>query len=133
MLLGFEHVGMTVSDMDRAIDFYCGLLGLRLALRRTTAGGELAFLDAGGGMLEVAAPAHAVERFRDVPHSEAGMRHLTLAYDDVDAMVELLAAAGVEIVEQPRDAYNTEMIRRVAFVRDPDGILVELIERAPGR
>ena len=133
MLLGFEHVGMTVSDMDRAIGFYCGLLGLRLALRRTTAGGEMAFLDAGGGMLEIAAPAHDVGRFRDVPHSEAGMRHLTLAYDDVDSMVEALDAVGVEIVERPRRAYNTEVISRVAFIRDPDGILVELIERAPGR
>jgi len=133
MLLGFEHVGMTVSDMDRAIDFYCGLLGLRLALRRSSAGGELAFLDAGGGMLEVAAPAQDVERFRDVPMSEAGLRHLTLAFDDVDALIETLEAAGVEIVERPRNAYNSEMIRRVAFVRDPDGILVELIERAMGR
>lgn len=133
MLVGFEHVGMTVSNMDRAIDFYCGLLGLRLALRKTTAGGELAFLDAGGGMLEVAAPAHEVGRFRDVPHTEAGMRHLTLAYDGVDIMIEFLEEAGVEIVERPRNAYNSEMIRRVAFIRDPDGILVELIERAPGR
>jgi glyoxylase I family protein len=133
MLLGFEHVGMTVSDMNRTLDFYCRLLGLRLALRRSTAGGELAFLDAGGGMLEIAAPAHAVARFRDVPHTEAGMRHLTLAYDDVRGMIETLEAAGVEIVEHPRRAYNTEMISRVAFVRDPDGILVELIERAPGR
>ena len=133
MLLGFEHVGMTVSDMNRTLDFYCGLLGLRLALRRTTAGGEMAFLDAGGGMLEIAAPAHPVGRFRDVPHTEAGMRHLTLAYDDVRGMIETLEAAGVEIVEHPRRAYNTEMVSRVAFVRDPDGILVELIERAPGR
>lgn len=133
MLLGFEHVGMTVSDMDRAIGFYCGLLGLKLALRRTTAGGELAFFDTGSGMLEVAAPAHAVARFRDVPHTEAGMRHLTFAFDDVVSMIEALEAAGIEIVERPRRAYNTEVISRVAFVRDPDGILVELIERAPGR
>ena len=133
MLLGFEHVGMTVSNMERAIDFYCGLLGLRLKLRRTSAGGELAFLDAGGGMLEIAAPATEVGPFRDVPHSEAGFRHITLAYDDVDAMIETLEASGVEIAERPRMAYNSEMIKRVAFVRDPDGCLVELIERAPGR
>lgn len=133
MLLGFEHVGMTVSDMDRALDFYCGLLGLRLALRATSAGGEMAFLDAGGGMLEIAAPARDVERSRDVPSSEAGLRHITLAYDDVDHMIELLEAAGVQIEERPRNAYNIQMIRRVAFVRDPDGILVELVERAEGR
>ena len=133
MLLGFEHVGITVSDMDRAIGFYCGLLGLRMALRRTNAGGELAFLDAGGGMLEVAAPTNDVGRFRDVPMSEAGLRHLTFAFDDVELLVETLESAGVTIVERPRRAFNTEMVTKVAFVRDPDGILVELIERAPGR
>lgn len=133
MLIGFEHIGMTVSDMDRTIAFYCDLLGLRLALRKRNADSELVFLDAGGGMLEIVAPAKGAGRFRDVPITEAGMRHLTLAYDNVDAMVEQLAAAGVEIAEAPRDAHNREMIKRVAFVRDPDGILVELIERAPER
>lgn len=133
MLLGFEHVGTTSGDMDRTIDFYCGLLGLRLALRKSVDAGELAFLDAGGGMLEVVAPKGGAGRFRDVPMSEAGMRHLTFAFDNVDAMIEKLEAAGVEIAERPRDAYNPEMVRRVAFVRDPDGMLVELIERATDR
>jgi glyoxylase I family protein len=132
-LLGFEHVGMTSADMDRTIAFYCGLLGLRLAMRKANDIGEVAFLDAGGGMLEVIAPRDGAGRFRDVPMSEAGIRHLTLAYDNVDAKFAELEAAGVEVAERPRDAFNTEMIRRVAFVRDPDGIMVELIERAEGR
>lgn len=133
MLLGFEHIGTTSGDMNRTIAFYCGLLGLRLALRKSVDAGELAFLDAGGGMLEVVAPKGGAGRFRDVPMSEAGMRHLTFAFDDVDAMIEKLEAAGVEIAERPRDAYNPEIVRRVAFVRDPDGMLVELIERATNR
>ncbi|QQR37910.1 VOC family protein [Devosia rhizoryzae] len=133
MLLGFEHVGTTSGDMERSIAFYCGLLGLRLAFRKSVDAGELAFLDAGGGMLEIVAPKAGAGRFRDVPLSEAGLRHLTFAFTDVDAMVAKLEAAGIEIAERPRDAYNPEMIRRVAFVRDPDGVLVELIERAPGR
>ncbi|UYN99739.1 MAG: VOC family protein [Devosia sp.] len=133
MLIGFEHVGMTVSDMDRAIDFYCGLLGLTLRYRKRNAGGEVAFVDAGGGMLEMVAPDNEVGRFRDVPTSEAGLRHVTLAYDNVDEMIALLQAKGVEIAERPRDAHNKAMISRVAFVRDPDGVLVELIERAADR
>lgn len=128
-LIGFEHVGMTASDLDRTIAFYCDLMGLRLALRKP----NVAFLDAGGGMLEIFGPAGGATPARDVPPGEAGMRHLTLAYSDVDAMIEKLEAAGVPIVERPRDAHNIEMVRRVAFVRDPDGIMVELIERAPGR
>ena len=57
MLKRFEHVGMTVGDLDRCLAFYCGLLGLRLLRRRpTAAGGEVAFLDAGGGELEIVCP-----------------------------------------------------------------------------
>jgi glyoxylase I family protein len=48
-------------------------------------------------------------------------------------MVSELERAGVEIIERSRNANNTELIKRVAFVRDPDGIVVELIERAETR
>ena len=123
---------MTTADLDRAIAFYCGLLGLRLVLRKQQGETGVAFLDAGGGMLEIAERPGAAAA-RDVPAGVAGLRHLTFAFDDVDATVTKLAAAGVEIIEQPRNAHNTELIRRVAFCRDPDGIQVELIERQAGR
>ena len=132
MLQGFEHIGMTSGDLDRTIAFYCGLLGFRLALRKSQAKGEVAFLDAGGGMLEVFAPG-PVDRARDVPNLEAGVRHLTFAFTDIGAMIDQLEAAGVEIIERPRIAYNQEMFKRVSFVRDPDGIIIELVERADGR
>jgi glyoxylase I family protein len=133
MLLGFEHVGMTSSDLDRTIDFYCGKLGLTLALRKKNERGEMAFLDTGSGMLEIACPAAQIGLARDVPPHEAGVRHLTFAFDQIDPLVAQLQAAGVEIVEHPRPAFFTEMLSRVAFVRDPDGIIIELVERAPHR
>jgi glyoxylase I family protein len=131
MLKSFEHVGMTVSDMDRAIDFYCGLLGLRLHLRKVGAdGSNLAFLDAGGGMLEIVAPANGAARAVDVPAGTAGLRHLTFLFDSVEQTFARLEAAGVEIVERPRHAFHSEVLHKVAFLRDPDGILIELAERA---
>ena len=133
MLIGFEHIGTTSRDLDATIAFYCGLLGFRLVLRKPQTSGELAFLDAGGGMLEVFAPAQNIAPARDIPTTQAGMRHLTLAVTSVDQMVSELERAGVEIIERPRNANNTELIKRVAFVRDPDGIVVELIERAETR
>jgi glyoxylase I family protein len=132
-LIGFEHVGMTCRDLDRTIAFYCDLLGLKLALRKKYDKGEMAFFDTGSGMLEIACPTAHITGSRDVPPHEAGMRHLTLAYTSVDEMAEKLGAAGFEILEGPRPAFYTELIKRVVFVRDPDGIIVELIERADGR
>ncbi len=132
-LVGFEHVGMTSGNLDRTIAFYCDLLGLTLAQRRQNDRGEMAFLDTGNGMLEIACPTAQISRSRDVPPHEAGMRHLTFAFENVDAIFARLEAAGVEILERPRAAVNTALIKRLAFVRDPDGIIIELVERAEGR
>ena len=133
MLIGFEHVGMTSIDLDRTIDFYCGLLGLKLALRKSFDRGEMVFLDSGSGMLEIACPKADIARSRDVPPHEAGIRHLTFAYDSIDPVVERLEAAGFPMIEGPRPAFYVEVLKRVAFTRDPDGIMVELVERADGR
>lgn len=130
MLKSFEHVGMTVSNMDRAVKFYCDLLGLTLHLRKKTDdGADLAFLDAGGGMLEIIAPANGAKRAVDVPDDTAGLRHLTFIYESVDQTFARLEEAGVEIKERPRFAYNPEVLQKVAFIRDPDGIIIELAER----
>jgi glyoxylase I family protein len=132
-LLGFEHVGMTCRNVEQTMAFYCGLLGLKLALRKTSPGGEVIFLDTGAGMLEIACPVADISRARDTPPHEAGMRHITFAFDNVDAMVAKLDAAGVPAIEGPRPAFFNELLRRVAFVRDPDGVLVELVERTETR
>ncbi len=129
MLKSFEHVGMVTGDMDRALDFYCGLLGLRLHLRKVMANGtEVAFLDAGGGMLEIFAPPGGAARATDLPQATAGILHITFLIEDVEAAVARLETAGVEIKERPRLAVNSEVIHKLAFVRDPDGIIVELAE-----
>jgi glyoxylase I family protein len=130
MLRHFEHVGMTVSDLDASLRFYVDLLGLTLVLRRDTPGGEVAFLDAGGGQLEIVRPAGGVATpARRVAANEAGIRHLTFTFDDVDATFARLVAEGVEAIEKPRDAFNRDVLARVAFVLDPDGIVVELAQR----
>lgn len=131
MVQGFEHVGMTCSDLDRTIAFYCGLLGLKeILVKPTGEGGRIAFLESGGVMLEIVEPAGSIQTpAREVPVTEAGIRHLTFRVDDVDAVFEKLRAAGVEFTVAPRRAANAELIRKVAFCRDPDGIIVEFLER----
>ncbi len=108
--------------------------GLKVAFSKSVEGGEIAFLDTGSGMLEFISPkAPQMDPFRDVPPYEAGMRHLTFAVTNVDEMFERLVAFGAPVVERPRAAVYTAMVKRVAFVRDPDGTLVEIVERADGR
>lgn len=133
MLKGFEHAGIAASDLDRSIAFYCDLLGLRLILRKAAprGGGELAFLDAGNAQLELICPSPSVTSpARRLPNTEAGIRHLTFAYEDIDAIYQTLLEADVSIIEPPRDALNQEILKRVAFVLDPDGNIIELAQRS---
>jgi glyoxylase I family protein len=130
MLKSFEHIGMTVSDMDRTVAFYCGLLGLRLHLRKTMPDGtQVAFLDAGGGMLEIFAPAKGASKAIDVTPGTAGVLHVTFLFDSVEETFARLEAAGVEVKERPRLAVHSEVLHKIAFLRDPDGIIVELAQR----
>ncbi|MBB3318832.1 MULTISPECIES: VOC family protein [unclassified Rhizobium] len=130
MIKSFEHVGMVTGHMDRSLAFYCDLLGLRLRLRKTMANGtEVAFLDTGNGMLEIFAPPDGAAAALDLAPATSGVLHITFLVDSVDESFAKLEAAGAAVRERPRPAVNSEIIDRVAFLRDPDGITVELAER----
>jgi glyoxylase I family protein len=133
MLVNFEHAGLTVSNIDRSLAFYVNLIGMRLLRRRRSpnGGAEVAFVEAAGARLELIRPdGPIVVPARRAPDTEAGIRHITFNFDDVDAIFERLVAAGVTPLERPRDAHNRDLLARVAFVLDPDGIVVELVQRA---
>lgn len=134
MIKSFEHVGMVTGDMDRSLAFYRDLLGLRLHLRKTMENGtEVAFLDSGNGMLEIFAPPGGAGPASDLAAATSGVLHITFLVDNVDESFAKLEAAGVAIKERPRPAVNSEVLDRVAFLRDPDGIIVELAERRDER
>lgn len=58
------------------------------------------------------------------------MRHITFAFDNIEKTSQRLLAAGVTFIEKPRMAFNAEILRKVAFCLDPDGIVIELAERS---
>ncbi len=130
-LKGFEHVGMSVSNIDKSLAFYVDLLGLRLVVRRPgqVGGFEFCFLDAGNCMLEIMGPATGALLAEDVAYGRAGLRHLTFCFDSIEETYARLQDAGVEMLEPPREAFNKDIIGKVAFCRDPDGIMIELCEK----
>ena len=132
-----HHVGITVTDLDRAVDFYRETFDLALLDRFTVSGegfaagvgvpgatGQFAHLDAGGARVELVeydpegadAAAEAV--------NQRGAKHLGLAVDDLATFYEELPA-DVETLSEPR---TTESGATILFVRDPEGNLVEVIE-----
>jgi lactoylglutathione lyase len=123
----YLHTMVRVSDLDASLDFYCNQLGLRELKRTENERGRftLVFLAAPG---DVAAGGQApcVElTFNWDPEAYAGGRnfgHLAYQVDDIYALCARLQAAGVAINRPPRDGY-------MAFVRSPDGISIELLQK----
>ena len=124
-------MAITVSDLARALDFYQGLLGFRLLGHLDFPGDEhgfsIAYLDTGRGTLELFnyAGAETLPSGCLPDDRQVGLRHLALRVTGIDAVAEQLACAGVPFTLEPTDAVGGV---RIAFLTDPDGTLIELIE-----
>jgi lactoylglutathione lyase len=111
-----------VSDLDASLDFYCAKLGLRELRRVDVPPGRftLVFLAAPG---DESAQVELTWNWDPEPY--AGGRnfgHLAYEVDDLYATCRRLQDAGVTLNRPPRDG-------RMAFVRSPDGISIELLQR----
>jgi len=125
----FLHTMLRVGDLQRSIDFYCKAFGMHEMRRRDVPDGKytLAFVGYGD---EQENPAIELTYNYGVEKYEMGTAfgHLAVAVPDVASACELAAAAG-GVITRPAGPvkFGTTII---AFVRDPDGYLIELIERA---
>jgi lactoylglutathione lyase len=117
----YLHTMVRVTDLDASIAFYRDALGLELLTRREVPAGRftLAFLAAPGD------PNAQVElTYNWDPEAYTGGRnfgHLAYAVDDIYAACKRLQDHGVTVLRPPRDG-------RMAFVRSPDNISIELLQ-----
>lgn len=117
----YLHTMVRVSDLDASLDFYCNKLGLQELDRRESEQGRftLVFLAAPGN--ETA----QVELTYNWDPEEYGegrnFGHLAYSVPDIYAICDRLQKAGVTINRPPRDG-------RMAFIRSPDNISIELLQ-----
>jgi lactoylglutathione lyase len=120
------HTCLNVSDLDKSIEFYTHFIGLRLVSRREVRqnNAEIAFLqDESGAAIELT-------RWRDKKNLVEGdnFDHIALAVNDVRKAVDELKANGVTIAMEPFSLSGSSS--KIAFIKDPDGNWLELIEKA---
>lgn len=123
-LATLDYVILVVGDLDRALAFYTGTLGLPLGHRS----GSYAQLATGTTRLafyEREAMAGVLGGALAEPPPGAPAFELGFKVDDVDGAVAELRAAGAPVAVEPADR---PWGQRTAYVRDPDGNLVELAQ-----
>lgn len=126
--LTYDHVAITVADLQQALDFYQGSLGLPLLGQldfKDERGFQIAYLQLGNSVLELFAfSAPTISRAWNPDVTVLGLKHVALLVDDVDAVAALLGARGVPVIRPPRAVRSL----RNCLVGDPDGNAVELID-----
>jgi catechol 2,3-dioxygenase len=120
------HVHLKVADLDRALAFYCGVLGFELKQRF---GREAAFLAAGGYHHHIGLNTWESKGGSAPPPGTTGLYHVAILYPSraalADALKRLLAA-GV-----PLDGAADHGVSEALYLRDPDGNGVELYRDRP--
>ena len=119
------HAALRVEDIDRTLAFYRDALGLSVTNEFVGGDGATNVYLAGGGDAELQFKYYADQP--NPPVEPSGIDHVALRVEDTDATVErLVEATGCRVLRGPLTSEGANA--RVAFVEDPDGYGVELVE-----
>jgi len=118
----YLHTMVRISDLDESLDFYCNKLGLVELKRKDSEKGRftLIFLAAPG---DEDAQVELTYNWDPEEYGEGrNFGHLAYRVDDIYALCQKLMDGGVTINRPPRDGH-------MAFVRSPDNISIELLQK----
>lgn len=126
----YLHTMLRVGNLERSIHFYTSFLGMKELRRNEVPDGKYTLVFVGYGDEK----SHTVLELTynwGVEQYEIGTAfgHLALGVPDIYAACERLRAAGVKITREPGPVKFGKTI--IAFIEDPDGYKIELIERKP--
>jgi lactoylglutathione lyase len=131
--MNFLHTMLRVGDLPRSVDFYTRVLGMRVLRTRDVPEYKysLAFLGYGEGNADNGAELeltynHGVDRYE----LGTAFGHLALGVPDVAAACEQIRAAGGRVSREAGPVKGGTTV--IAFVEDPDGYKIELIQRPKG-
>ena len=140
----FRHVAIIVEDLDRMVEFYTGVLGLKLKRdfeiesEEFRKGIGIRDAKARGAHLMVPDSNVEIELFQFIEKQSVkgktsianmiGYRHIAFIVDDLEKAVEILKRNGVEFFSEPITVNEPESVRGFRFVyfRDPEGNIIEL-------
>jgi catechol 2,3-dioxygenase-like lactoylglutathione lyase family enzyme len=146
-IIGIHHVSLTVTDLERTIDFYQNTIGMRLVARKHRQAGDLgsalfgaeageaeiliADMELGDTRIEFIQYVRPATKAYGGDPSVAGSAHVAILTWDIEGEFHRLQAAGVRFHTPVRTVRDPgRPVWRWCYFRDPDGICVELVESA---
>ena len=125
------HTMIRVFDLEKSIAFYTGQLGMKLLRRRDYPSGEFTLAFVGYGDEESNAVIELTHNWGQKEPYQLGTAfgHLAVGVPDIYGTCERLAKAGVKIPRPPGPMKHGGSV--IAFIEDPDGYKIELIEKKP--
>ena len=146
-IVSADHTGITVSNLERSLAFWRDVLGFELSHRAHQSGEmaeqitgvkgaelKLAVVKAPGGhkieLLEYLAPPKT--KHVDLRPCDIGSVHVALTVDNLDAVLNTIAASGWRAAGHPQTlTVGPNAGKRVVYVRDPDGATIEFMQMPP--
>jgi glyoxylase I family protein len=123
---GIHHVALRVRNFEKSLQFYSQVLGFEERVRWNESPNRIALLDMGNrSYLEL------FEAFTRPNEKEDAFWHLAIRVNDVDSVFKMCREAGCESHVEPKSLNNlggTKINVRLAFVKGPDGELVEFFQ-----
>ena len=128
-VLGFDHVDLTVNDMERSEPFYARVLG-ELGFRRVAESGSGSVIFANGITSIAVRPPSPAARGQRFDRYRVGLHHLALraaSREDVDAFHAWLLREAVEVLDAPAEYPEYGEGYYAVFFADPDAMKLELV------
>ena len=123
------HTMLRVGDLDKSLAFYTGPLEMKLLRKHEFPGGRFTLAFVGYGDESETAVLELTQNWDTKQYDlGSGYGHVALGVDDIYATCARLRENGVKITREPGPMQHGSTV--IAFIEDPDGYKVELIERA---
>jgi len=124
------HTMIRVLDLDRSLDFYTRILGMKLLSKTDYPGGEFTLAFVGYGDETSQSVIELTHNWgRKEPYALGdGFGHIAIGARDIYALCDKLKEAGGKVVREPGPMKHGTT--HIAFVEDPDGYKIELIQMA---
>jgi lactoylglutathione lyase len=122
------HTMLRVHDLDTSLAFYTGLLGMTLLRKKDYPEGKFTLAFVGYGDEASSTVIELTHNWGNAPYAlGTGYGHIAIGVDDIYATCDALAKAGAKIA-RPAGPMKADASIVIAFVEDPDGYKVELID-----